>query len=111
LDFEAQQWLFMLEVVLNKPRTAKTYRSVTDTEVMKMVLAPLHHDGGAEGVLKIEKNYGAHGAHAVRRVRSFRAVSGVFQNMPALPKYMLLRQGLSTERLESAQESVQQRCK
>jgi hypothetical protein len=56
LDFEAQNYLFMTVCILSKPPTAATLRSLSDDEVMKMVVAPLlHHGGGVEGVLGVEE--------------------------------------------------------
>lgn len=43
LDLDAQQYLFMVPCILNKPPTAATLRSLTDEELMKIVLAPLRN--------------------------------------------------------------------
>jgi uncharacterized paraquat-inducible protein A len=43
LSFEAQQYLFMVPMILNKPPTAATLRSLMDDEIMKIVLAPLQN--------------------------------------------------------------------
>jgi len=46
LTAHEQQWLFMVEVILKKKPTAKVLKSLTDTEIMKIVMAPLEHPKG-----------------------------------------------------------------
>jgi hypothetical protein len=55
LTYEEQNFLFMTVAILGKAPTPTTLRSLSDDEVMRMVLAPLRHEGSVEGVLEVEK--------------------------------------------------------